>query len=73
MATETVHPHACGEHLGGNLRNIHYTGSSPRMWGTYFLYLSENTKLFSDLKFYQQKNALARLLLRYVNIFRNGD
>jgi len=29
-----VHPHACGEHIGGSRKNQRYVGSSPRMWGT---------------------------------------
>ncbi len=32
---ESVHPHACGEHLDGTAPNVHVIGSSPRMWGTH--------------------------------------
>ena len=31
----TVHPHACGERALLALVLTHYTGSSPRMWGTH--------------------------------------
>mgnify|MGYP000981149702 FL=1 len=30
----TVHPHACGEHEGGDVFEGPPPGSSPRMWGT---------------------------------------
>ena len=29
-----VHPHACGEHTMGAMKNTSNAGSSPRMWGT---------------------------------------
>ncbi len=32
--TLTVHPHACGEHLGRDPLSLPISGSSPRMWGT---------------------------------------
>jgi len=31
-----VHPHACGEHFSDPLGFVHFSGSSPRMWGTLF-------------------------------------
>jgi len=31
---QAVHPHACGEHMGGRGAYIDRDGSSPRMWGT---------------------------------------
>ncbi len=34
----TVHPHACGEHLGLSIRKTAVPGSSPRMWGTHLPY-----------------------------------
>ena len=33
-AALSVHPHACGEHVGCEIRTLSPTGSSPRMWGT---------------------------------------
>ena len=30
----SVHPHACGEHVGWHPLNVFKHGSSPRMWGT---------------------------------------
>ena len=30
----TVHPHACGEHMGNMSCSTVKTGSSPRLWGT---------------------------------------
>ena len=36
----TVHPHACGERLSILYRVVDLIGSSPRMWGTLFIYLS---------------------------------
>ena len=32
----TVHPHACGEHIGKLKTADTCSGSSPRMWGTLF-------------------------------------
>ena len=49
----SVHPHACGEHsLATNmaLRNI---GSSPRLWGTHFLYHCEIIRTICGKKIYQ--------------------
>ncbi len=31
---DTVHPHACGEHMSMRAKIFRYGGSSPRMWGT---------------------------------------
>ena len=31
----TVHPHVCGEHIGGGFSFIPQSGSSPRVWGTF--------------------------------------
>ena len=31
---ETVHPHACGEHVNRATPGMLQDGSSPRMWGT---------------------------------------
>ncbi|STB64595.1 Domain of uncharacterised function (DUF2825) [Chromobacterium violaceum] len=33
---DTVHPHACGEHVMENSATPRCSGSSPRMWGTLF-------------------------------------
>ncbi len=33
----TVHPHICGEHSRENSNGSNVIGSSPHMWGTYFL------------------------------------
>ena len=33
--SQTVHPHACGEHTGEIISRRQYIGSSPRMWGTH--------------------------------------
>jgi len=34
ISTTPVHPHACGEHIGGGALFGSGIGSSPRMWGT---------------------------------------
>jgi len=34
---QTVHPHACGEHINTLGHRINQYGSSPRLWGTYLL------------------------------------
>jgi len=34
---QTVHPHVCGEHLARELRNQRICGSSPRVWGTWYI------------------------------------
>ena len=41
--TSTVHPHACGEHIGSSSPRTRAFGSSPRMWGT--LYKAELASL----------------------------
>ena len=33
--SQTVHPHACGEHFRVRNRTSIFPGSSPRLWGTY--------------------------------------
>ena len=37
-----VHPHACGEHRATGFPGYRDHGSSPRMWGTQRIYLSNN-------------------------------
>ena len=37
----SVHPHGCGEHVHGCRQKKRYTGSSPRVWGTYLSDLTE--------------------------------
>ena len=34
IVSDTVHPHACGEHLTKRYKYSHDNGSSPRLWGT---------------------------------------
>ena len=34
LPLQTVHPHACGEHLRTSIFSMIAPGSSPRMWGT---------------------------------------
>ena len=33
-SNESVHPHACGEHIFLIICTFYFFGSSPRMWGT---------------------------------------
>ncbi|AKB58145.1 CRISPR associated protein of unknown function [Methanosarcina barkeri 227] len=37
-----VHPHACGELKWDNYPRNGSLGSSPRLWGTLFLYIIQN-------------------------------
>ena len=34
LASGTVHPHGCGEHLSTGVHDVGSSGSSPRVWGT---------------------------------------
>ena len=52
--TRAVHPHACGEHPSWITRPSMTSGSSPRLWGTYFLYLFDFLFNFQRATFYQK-------------------
>ncbi len=53
-----VHPHACGEHESDAGRFKGDAGSSPRMWGTHFLQLSDDIKFSKNLEVYRNISAL---------------
>ncbi len=48
-----VHPRGCGEHSSNLWSHCETTGSSPRVRGTYLLYLFKNIQFSKSLQFYQ--------------------
>ena len=53
LRTKAVHPHGRGEHERDGGEDEHGVGSSPRAWGTHFLYLHEKQWKFIRSKFYR--------------------
>ena len=69
----SVHPHTCGEHCFRIRDILANNGSSPHMWGTYLLELSEIRKFFLWPDFYRNFSMLPskKFKLSKIIVFKN--